>query len=59
VLLLIHIWLVVQATKSTLQAKQLPSKSTRNHLHVHIILLKLKLLPIATPNPEPTHLQAL
>ncbi len=50
-------WSVPPATQLMLQAKQLPSLSTRNHLHV--VLLQLKQLPIAAPHPAPIHLQAL
>jgi hypothetical protein len=57
VLLSFQRWLVPPVTQLMLQAKQLPSPRTCNHLHV--ILLQLKQLPIAAPHPAPTHLQAL
>jgi hypothetical protein len=58
-LILFHIWLVVQATQSTLQAKQLPSPRFSNILHVHKVLLQVKLLPIPAVNMELTYLQIL
>ena len=50
-------WLIPPATQSKLQAKQLLSLCTHNHLNVEFP--QLIHLPIAAHNQEPTYQQAL